>query len=458
MTTSPQGFRASLLAMLQLSAPIVFVQCGWMMMGVVDTLMVGRVSATAIAAAALGNLYFWGAAIFGNGLLMALDPLVAQAVGARDEPAIERAMQRGLLLAAVLAALASLLLVPAGPVLKLLRQREDVASLAATYARVCIAGMLPFYAFVVFRQTLQAMHKTRAIVVTIVVANLANVVFNYVLIFGKLGLPAMGVVGAAWATVASRWLMALLLLGVSWRELAPYARRWHREVWQWAPLRRMIAIGAPIGIQMQLEFGVFGVVGLLMGWIGTVELAGHQVALNLASFTFMVPLGVSAAAAVLVGQAVGRADPSAARRAALAALIIGVGFMSLSALVMLAVPRAIAHVYTAQSEVIGIAAVLIPIAGLFQVFDGIQVVSIGILRGVGDTRAPMIINVLGFWLLGLPVSWLLGLRLGQGPEGLWWGLTLGLVLVALFLAVRVRQRLQGDLSRIIVDQAPAVAD
>lgn len=457
--TKPAGsFRASLSAMLRLSAPIVFVQCGLMLMGVVDTLMVGRVSATAIAAVALGNLYFWGAVIFGNGLLMALDPLVAQAVGARDEVAIARALQRGLLLAVIVTLVASLLLVPAGAVLRLLGQRHDVVTLAAVYARVCIAGMLPFYAFVVFRQTLQAMHRTRAIVVTIGVANAANALFNYVLIFGKLGFPALGVVGAAWATVAGRWLMAGLLLAASWRDLAPYLSRWRREVWEWAPLRRMMAIGAPIGIQMELEFGVFGVVGLLMGRIGTVELAGHQVALNLASFTFMVPLGVSAAAAVLVGQAVGRSDAPEARRAALAALAAGVGFMAISALIMLAVPRAIAQVYTAQPEVVGIAAALIPIAGLFQVFDGTQVVSIGILRGVGDTRTPMIINVLGFWLLGLPVSWFLGLRLGQGPEGLWWGLTLGLVLVALFLVARVRYRLQGTLARVVVDRAGVPAD
>jgi MATE family multidrug resistance protein len=452
----PRGFRAELGAMLRLALPIVAVQLGQMLMGVVDTLMVGRVSAEALAAVALGNLYFFGVVIFGWGLLLALDPVVAQAVGAADHDAAARGVQRGLVLATGLGLVVMTLLLPARPVLGALRQPAAVADLAATYARIAIAGIMPFYYFTALRQSLQAMQRVRAVVIAMAIANVVNVPLNYVLIFGKLGAPALGVAGAAWATAISRWVMLALLLAGGWRLLRPRLVPVRREVWSWPPLRRMLAIGAPIGAQMQLEYGVFAVVGVMMGWLGTTELAGHQVALNLASLTFMVPMGVSAAAAVLVGHAVGRGDAAEARRAAAAALTCGVGFMALSALVMLTVPATLARVYTTDHAVAALAATLIPIAGVFQVFDGTQVVAIGILRGVADTRTPMLVNILGYWLVGLPVSAALGLQLERGPRGLWWGLTAGLMLVAVVLLWRVRRRLAGGVARVVIDREPAV--
>ncbi len=204
------------------------------------------------------------------------------------------------------------------------------------------------------------------------------------------------------------------------------------------PLGRMVRLGAPIGIQFGLEFGAFGTIGILMGWLGTVAMAGHQVALNLASLTFMVPLGISQATAVLVGQGVGRGDPAGARRAAGAGLLIGVGFMTFTAALFLLFPEAFALVYSDEAEVVALAALLIPLAGVFQVFDGLQVVSSGVLRGVGDTRSPMIVNLLGFWCLGMPVSLWLGFRTPAGPVGLWWGLVVGLAAVAVFLLFRIR--------------------
>ena len=448
----PMTFRAELRAMIRLAVPIVAVQLGQMLMGVVDTIMVGRVSAEAIAAVALGNLYFFGAAIFGMGALMALDPVVAQAVGAGDTVAVARGVQRGLVLSLGLSAVATALLLPARPVLALLHQPPGVADVAATFARVEIAGILPFYIFGALRQSLQAQKRIAPIVGAMIVGNLTNVALNYVWIYGKLGFPAGGAVGSAWATVVARWVMLALLLAVAWRSLRPQLLPWRRESLDWEPLRRMVVLGAPIGIQYELEYGVFAVVGIMMGWMGTAQLAGHQVALNLASLAFMVPLGVSASAAVLVGHAVGRGDAAEARRAAAAGLVCGVGFMSASALVMLLVPTFLARIYTPDPGVVALAASLIPIAGVFQVFDGIQVVSIGILRGVADTRAPMIINVLGFWLVGLPVSAVLGFGAGGGPRGLWWGLTVGLVFVALVLIWRVRKRLSRDVVRIVIDR------
>ena len=441
--------------MVRLALPIVVVQLGWMLMGVVDTVMVGRVSPTAIAAVALGNLYFFGAAIFGMGVLMSLDPIVAQAVGAGDGVAVARGVQRGLVLALGMSVIATVLLLPARPVLALLGQPAPVAALGGAYAQIAIAGIIPFYAFGALRQSLQAMKRIAPIVVTMLIANLVNVGLNYVWIFGKLGFPALGAIGAAWATAVSRWVMLALLVVVGWRALRGQLLPPRRDALDGGALRRMIALGAPIGVQLQLEYGVFAVVGLMMGWMGTIELAGHQVALNLASLTFMVPLGVSAAAAVLVGHAVGRGDMAEARRAAAAALVCGVGFMAASALMMLAIPRQLAGLYTTDPGVAGLAASLLPIAGVFQTFDGTQVVSIGVLRGTGDTRTPMLVNILGFWLVALPVSGLLGFGFSGGPRGLWWGLTVGLVVVAAVLLVRVRRRLSGLVGRVVIDHPPA---
>lgn len=188
-----------------------------------------------------------------------------------------------------------------------------------------------------------------------------------------------------------------------------------------------------------------------MGWLGSVAMAGHQVALNLASLTFMVPLGISQATAVLVGQGVGRGDPPGARRAAGAGLAMGVGFMTITALLFLSVPEVFARIYTDAGEVLAVATVLIPLAGVFQIFDGLQVVSSGVLRGVGDTRFPMILNLLGFWCLGMPVSLWMGFRTPAGPKGLWWGLVVGLAAVAVFLLLRIRSHLGGDLQRIVIE-------
>jgi MATE family multidrug resistance protein len=446
------GFRQELSAMVGLALPIVLVQVGQMFMGVVDALMVGHVSAEALAAAALGNLYFYVIAIFGIGTLLALDPIVSQAVGADDRPAIARAMQRGLLLAVVLTLVSSPLMLVAEPALRALRQTPSVAAAAASYTRAIMPGMLPFYVFVVFRQTLQAHRRVAPVVIAIVAANLANAGLNWVLVFGHLGFAALGVVGSGHATAISRWLMPLVLMALSWRLLRPHLAPWRGDLLDAGALARMLAIGMPIGAQMMLEYGVFAIAGVMMGWIGTTALAGHQVALNLASLTFMVPLGVSSAAAVLVGSAVGRGDMAEARRAAGAAFVGGVSFMAVSATVMLLVPGFFARLYSNDAAVVAVAASLIPIAGVFQVFDGLQVVAIGVLRGVADTRAPMLINILGFWLMGLPVSWWLGVRQRQGPAGLWWGLTFGLIVVAAMLALRTRVKLGGEVRRVLIDR------
>ena len=442
--------------LLQLALPIATVQVGIMMMGVVDTIMVGHISKEALAAVGIGNMYFFSAAIFGMGVLMALDPLVSQAVGAQDEDAIGRAVQRGFAIAIALTIVVGSFQLVAEPVLRALRQPEEIVPAAALYVRVLIPGILPFFVFIVLRQTLQSLGTVAPIVWSIVFSNLLNLLLNYLLIYGHFGFPRMGVAGSAWATSASRLMLMLALLVMAWPRLKHYVRPLHPDSFAFAPVLRMLRLGAPIGFHHMLEYGAFMAVMVIMGSLGTTQIASHQVAINLASLTFMVPFGIAQAGGVLVGHAVGRGEAEAARRASGAALLGGIAFMSVAGIIFLVMPRLLASAYTADAAVIALSASLIQLAGLFQIFDGLQVVAAGILRGVGDTRVPMIVGLIGFWLIGMPVSLFFGLSAGLGAIGLWWGLVAGLGAVALFLLIRVYLRLGGDLSRVVIDE-PAVA-
>jgi MATE family multidrug resistance protein len=261
----------------------------------------------------------------------------------------------------------------------------------------------------------------------------------------------MGPFGSAWATTLSR-LTLFVVLGISAHgALAPLVAGIDREAFRLAPLLRTFKLGIPIGIQIQLEFTSVSVIALLMGGMGAVTMASHQVAINLAALTFMVPLGVSAAAAVRVGRSVGRQDQDGVRRSASAALLCGAGFMTCTAVLFLLLPRQLASAYTPDPEVLVLAASLIPIAGVFQVFDGLQIVSAGVLRGLGDTRGPMLINLLGFWLIGTPVSLLLAFRLGLGPQGLWWGFVVGLAVISFMLLFRIASKLSRPVERVAVE-------
>ena len=443
--------RTELRATVALAVPVVFVQLGFMAMGVVDTLMVGRVSARVLAAVALGNLYFFNVSIFSVGTLMALDPIVAQSVGAGDRESVARAMQRGLVIAAALSVGTAILLAPARGVLVAFHQPAEIISDAAAYLQISIAGVLPYFLFVVFRQTLQAMHRVPPIVWTVIAANLTNAGFNWVFVYGHLGSPALGVAGSAIATAISRWVLLILALALAWKDLRGPLLPVRSGIASWSPVWRMLRIGLPIGAQQALEAGAFGAIGLLMGVLGTIEMAAHQIAITLAAFTFMVPLGVGSAAAVRVGHAIGAGDEHRARAAIGAAYLCGVGFMATTAIAFLALPRLLAHAFTGDARVVALAAVLIPIAGVFQVFDGGQAVGAGVLRGAGDTTAPLFVMLGAYWLLGVPVSAYLGFRTPLRAAGLWWGFVVSLAAVAIFLALRIRVVFGRGTARVVIE-------
>jgi MATE family multidrug resistance protein len=434
--------------MARLALPIVLVNVGMQGQGLVDAIMLGRVSSADLAAGGLGNFYFFGIAIIGIGILMALDPVIAQGVGAKDEGQIARGVQRGVLMTLVVAIIVSLLFLLAGPVLGLLRQPPEVVPLASAYVRYSIPGMLPFFTFNMLRQTLQAFHRVAPVVWGVAVGNVVNVFLNWVLIYGNLGFEARGVVGSSIATSVSRWIMALVVLVVAWPVLRPYLTQWRPESRHVAPLLRMFRLGLPVGLQFLAEAGAFGLTTVMTGWMGTTVLAGHEIALSLASMTFMVPMGVAAAAAVMVGHAIGRGDMAASRRDAVAALVVGVGFMAVCAVVFALIPEALAGLYTRDAATFALAATLIPVAAVFQVFDGTQVVSASILRGAGDTRVPAVLHGMSFWALGIPLGAVLAFEFDYGAIGLWWGLSAGLAAAAVLQLRRVRVRLSGNVERV----------
>jgi MATE family multidrug resistance protein len=457
--TKPEGeFRQ----LATIAVPVVIVQVGLMFMGVVDTLMVGRLNAHALAATALGNLYFYNAIVIAMGTLMSLDPIVSQAVGAKDGAAVTRGIQRGLILAFALCVPTILIMMPATQVFTLFRQQPEIIADASDFTRISALGVLPFLVFVVLRQSLQAVSTLRPIVITIVAANVLNVALNWVFVYGNLGAPSMGARGSAIATVISRWAMALVLLAIAWRDLRPHLVHFDRLSFDRVPLLRMLALGVPIGLQQFMESSAFGMIGMLTGTFGTNEVAAYQIALNMAALTFMVPLGVSAAAAVRVGNAVGAADAPRSRRAAKLSYMLGVGFMCTTAIVFLTLPEPLTRLYTSDAGVIAIAVTLLPIAGVFQVFDGMQAVGAGVLRGLGDTRVPLIAMIAGYWLIGVPVSVILAFYTSVGMVGLWWGFVAGLASVGVFLLVRVKVLFARGVERVRIeltpDRGPQTAD
>jgi len=418
--------------MVALAVPVVLSELGWMVQGIVDTIMVGRLGPAAIGAVALGNAVYYTPALCGFGLLLGLDTLVSQSYGREDHDGCHRWLAQGVYLTLlitpplmVLIALASLGFAPCGIA-------HAVALPAGSYLRMLNWGTLPLLIYGGTRRYLQAVGDVHVITITYVAANLLNWFANWVLIYGKLGFPAMGVDGAALSTVLSRILMAVALLGFAWR----YERkRGHPLFHHWAgpslvKLKELVSLGLPAAGQILMEVGAWNMATLSAGWLTPVALATHQIVFNYASLTYMVPLGISTAAAVSVGHAVGAGDGAKARRAGWLALGLGVGFMLLAAVVFLVAPVPLIALYTRDPQVMAVGPSLLLLAAAFQIFDGIQTVSTGALRGLGETRVPMLANLGGYWFFGLPLGLSLCFLLHWGIYGLWTGLTVALIVIA----------------------------
>jgi len=436
--------------MISLAIPVVLSELGWMAQGVVDTIMVGRLGPAAIGTVALGNAVCYTPSLFGIGLVLGLDTLVAQAYGRNDHDDCHRWLAQGVYLACIAAIpimaviwLASFFFVRAGIA-------AEVAVPAGSYTRLLLLGTLPLLIYGAARRYLQGVGQVRVVTVTYLLANIVNWFGDWVLIYGKLGMPALGPNGSAISTVASRVTMAVALLGFAWR----YERkRGHPLFKHWAApqvdrLKRLLRLGSPAAGQILLEVGAWNLATFSAGYLTPVALATHQIVLNYASITYMVPLGISAAAAVSVGHAVGAGDTARARRAGWLALGLGTSFMLLAAVCFLLWPKPLIELYTRDARVMAVGPALLGIVAAFEIFDGIQTVSTGALRGLGETRAPMLANLVGYWVLGLPLGLSLCFGWHFGIYGLWIGLTVALIVIALAVLARWQRDSKRQLSAV----------
>jgi len=425
-------FRSELGALLSLAIPVVLSELGWMAMSIVDTIMVGRLSPAAIGAVGISSAIFYTPTLFGIGLLLGLDTLVAQAFGRGDFDDCHRALAQGVYLAIGYTPVAMLLVGIAPHFFPVMGITEAVRAPATQYIRLLLYSTLPLLIYAAFRRYLQGVGKVRPVTFALISANLVNWFGNWALIYGKLGLPAMGVRGSALSTCVARTYMAGVLVWWAWKH---ERERGHPLFAHWPGLRlgqfrRLLHLGWPAASQLLFEVGAFSVATLLAGRLSPGILAAHQIVLNSASLTYMVPLGFSAAAAITVGHAVGAGDRARARRGGSMAIVIGAIFMALAATAFLTIPRMLVHIYTHDLQTVAVGVRLLAVAAVFQIFDAIQGVGTGALRGLGKTRGPMLINLVAYGVIGLPIGYVLCFKTSLGIYGLWSGLTLALIFAA----------------------------
>ena len=441
------SWRSDFVLTLRLALPLIVAELGWMSMGVVDTIMVGRLpeSAIAIGATGLGQSLYNMVAIFGGGMLLGMDTFVAQAYGREDLSDARKTLVNGLTLAALLTPLLMLAVSAWPPLMRAFGISVELVGPMQPFLRALNWGTLPLLGYFALRRYLQAVNVAVPITFALVSANIVNALMNWALIYGHLGFRPHGIEGSGWSTcIARSYMVVVLLITVVWVEQK--RRRSFRSFLDslrgkqtlgidasrmWALLK----LGMPAAGQVLLEIGAFSAATALCAKLGPVPLSGHEIALNCAAFTFMVPLGISSAAAVRVGQNLGRGDVAGARRAGWSAIFLGASFMSCAGVIFVSVPRIIARGFSHDPKVMEAGATLLLVAAAFQLFDGIQVVTTGALRGAGDTHTAMLANLVAYWLIGIPTGYVLCFVLGWGAVGVWIGLCVGLMLIGSGLLV-----------------------
>jgi MATE family multidrug resistance protein len=431
------SWRSELRPLGRLAWPVILAEIGWMAMGIVDTLMVGPLGPEAIGGVGLAGILFFAVAACGMGILLGLDTVVAQAYGAGEHDACRRWLWQGLWLALAAAVpLAGLLWLQRG-YLDRLGVNPAIIAIVHGNLEVLWLSLLPLFVYAASRRYLQAIGLVRPVMFALVAANIVNAIANWALIYGHLGLPALGTNGAAWATLVARIAMALVpLAAIVWHDLH---RHTGTPVWRVRkrPVGRDLAVllrlGVPAMLQMVFEVGGFAAASSMAASQRPSAIAAHQVSLELAGLAFMVPLGIASAAAVRVGHAVGRRDGPGAEHAGWAAILMGITAMSTTALAFVLLPRVLIGVFTHDADVLRTGTWLLGVGAIFAVFDGVQVIATGALRGLGETRRPMIWNFVAYWGLGLPIGWTLAFVAGWGVVGIWIGLSTSLIIVGVAL-------------------------
>lgn len=436
-------WRAHVAATLKLGLPLIGAHLAQIAISTTDTVMIGWLGARELAASVLGAQGFFIVLMLGSGFALAVMPLVAQAQGAGDVRGARRATRMGLWIAVLFSVLMMAPLWSFEPILLALGQEPDIAAMATDYMRIMQWSLFPALFTFTFRSFLAALEHTRVVLVATILAAVANGLLNYALIFGHWGAPELGLRGAAIASLVSSSLSFLAL--AAYATIVPAIRRFEVLVrpWRadWPAFLEVAQLGWPISLTIIAEVALFAAASILIGWVGPVALAAHGIALQLASLAFMVPLGLSSAATIRVGRALGAGEYVDLRRAAVSVLILAVAFMALSATAFLAVPEPLTWLFldAAKPDAAQVAAYavgLLAVAATFQLVDGVQVVATGLLRGLKDTRVPMTIAVFSYWVAGMPLAYVLAFPAGLGGVGVWFGLAAGLAFAAVLLTAR----------------------
>lgn len=438
MSDAPREFRS----LLALAIPIIFTNLGTILLGVVDVWMVANYSRDALAASALANTWINGTTLLATGIVMGIDPIVSQAHGAGDGKRVGLALQRGVVVSLLVSVPLALLWSISETFLVSTGQDPLLSEAAGRYTSFQIPS-IPFYlCFIALRQYLQGRGLVKPALWVILGTNLLNVGFNEVLIHGRLGFPELGLEGAGIATALSRscMLLGLLAIVLAARLHAGAWCRWSKRAIRPRGLLEVFGYGLPTGIQMGLEIWAFAAATLMAGLLGTSQVAAHIIVIQMASVTFMMPMGVSFAAVTHIGNLIGKGAFERAQRAAWVAFAMGAGIMFAAAIVFLLFRHQLPRLFTQDAEVLALCVAVLPIGAAFQIFDGIQVVGAGILRGMGRTQPAAWFNLLAYWVLSLPMGWWLAFHGGLELRGIWWGLALGLAIVAVLMLGWVRQR------------------
>ena len=441
--TAPPAFRAQARAVLGLGLPLIGSHMAQFGLHVTDTIMLGWYGVTDLAAGALGATVFFAFFTFGSGYANAVMPMVATAAARDDETEVRRATRMGLWLSLIFAALAMPVFLSATPILRGLGQEEAVSVLGGAYLAIVGLGLGPALMVMVLKSYLAALGRTQVVLWVTVAAVFVNILFNWIFIFGNLGAAELGARGAALSSVVVQLFTLAVMLGYAvWlpalRRYAIMVRFWRPD---WPALRAVNALGLPIGLAMLAESGMFAASAVMMGWLGTQTLAAHSIALEITAMFFMIHMGLSNAATVLVGRAHGRRDLPGLRAAARASVIISMAVAVTTMGIYLLLGEVMVGAFLSPDDperavIVPLGVTLLWVAALFQLADGGQAMAMGLLRGIQDTKVPMVIAAVSYWLIGIPAGYALAFLLGLEGVGLWFGLVVGLSVAALALMRR----------------------
>lgn len=412
------------------------------MLGVIDSVMVGKIGSAPLAASSLVNGIFFLILVIGIGLSMASTPLIAIAKGANKFDDCGKTLNHSVAvnfsfsLFLMTATFLSSFFIP------YLNQPKEVVREAIPYLQVLSLSVIPFILFQSYRQFLEGLSIPNPPMIIAILANLLNAFLNWIFIFGKFGFPAWGLYGAGVSTTLTRWVMALSLIifVLNYKKVEQYKPQINFRLMDFSLIKKLINIGLPSGFQYFLEVSAFAFAAIMIGWLGKSQLAAHQIAINLASITYMIILGISAAGTIRVGEAVGEKNVDMVRSAGFSALCLSASIMFCFGVSFILFRNFFPTLYIHEKEVIRTASQLLIIAALFQIFDGLQASGIGILRGLTDTKIPMIISFAAYWIIGIPIAMLLGFYFELGAVGVWIGLLLGLALLGITMVFRFNKK------------------